>query len=340
VPIFIRRLSTKLYRLKNSLLLTGTLFFILVTATLAYLLEPVTFGNWFNAFYWVLTTMATVGYGDYYAHTPAGKILTICLYVLGIGLLSLIISKIIDAVSEYHRRREAGKLQYSGSNHILIMNWSRKALYAIEELISYDASAEIVIVDELDKHPYDRDNVHFVSGDPTSEEVLGLAGVSDARSAIIFADPRIDDPSLVDGKSLMIASTIESIAPSVHTTVEIMLEKHIPRFQHIRVNGFVLSHDAVSRLAVRSAMNEGNIEIFNQLLSRAHGADIYQVAVRPEWRTYGDAFRGLLASGATLLSDRGDLSINRKLDQPIPPEAKLFVVCEEEIHHSLMRERR
>ena len=67
----------KLLRLKNSILAAIALMFMILTASLAYLLEPDTFITWFNALYWVLTTMATVGYGDYYAVTPLGKLLTI-----------------------------------------------------------------------------------------------------------------------------------------------------------------------------------------------------------------------------------------------------------------------
>lgn len=94
----------------------------------------------------------------------------------------------------------------------------------------------------------------------------------------------------MDGKSLLIVSSIERIAPNVHTTVEIVQEKHVQNFRYNHVNEFVLSHDAVSRLAVRAALQEGNSDVLMQLLSRQHGDDIYEVALDPAWNTYGDAF--------------------------------------------------
>lgn len=328
----IRRLSMKLLRLKNSILAAIALMFMILTASLAYLLEPDTFTTWFNALYWVLTTMATVGYGDYYAVTPLGKLLTIFIYIFGIGLLSLVIGKIIDSIADMHRRRETGKLKFHGKHHVIIMNWSRKAKYAIEELLSSSPDIDIVIVDDLEKHPYDHPKVHFVSGDPTSADILNQAGMQEARAAIIFADPKIDDASLVDGKSLLIASSIESLAPQVHTTVEVMMEKHTQNFRHVKVNEFILSHDAVSRLAVKSALEEGNMDIFSQLLSRQHGADIFQVPVDPSWKTYEDAFVDLLQQGATLISDRNDMQINCKLKEKIPADAKLFVICHTSVY--------
>lgn len=48
------------------------------------------------------------------------------------------------------------------------------------------------------------------------------------------------------------------------------------------------------------------------------------------WKTYRDAFKDLLNKGAILVADRGDLHINRKLDESIPEDAQLFVICDKE----------
>ena len=140
-----------------------------------------------------------------------------------------------------------------------------------------------------------------------------------------FADARIDESALVDGKSLLIVSSIERIAPNVHTTVEIVQEKHVQNFRYNHVNEFVLSHDAVSRLARAAGRKLGCADA----ASRQHGDDIYEVALDPAWNTYGDAFWISLRQGATLISDRNDLSINRKLDVSIPRDARLYVVSDE-----------
>lgn len=324
-------------RLKKATLGIFVVTFILGSACVAYILEPATFQTYFNALYWVLTTMSTVGYGDYFAKTVIGKLFTMFLYIFGIGLLSLVIGKIIDSVAGIKRQREAGQLKYQGKDHIVIINWSKKAQYAVEEIFSYTPAPNIVLIDESDRHPLaQHENVHFISGDPSLEEILERAMIKQARAAIIFADARIDEASLVDGKTLLIASSIERIAPEIHTTVEITQDQHIQNFRHVKVNEFVLSHDAISRLAVRSAMQQGNSEIFNQLLSRKHGDDIYEIPVSSEWKTYGDAFQELIRRGATLISDRGDLGINRKLDAPIPSDARLYVVADESTYNNLI----
>ncbi|QQZ62401.1 ion transporter [Paenibacillus sonchi] len=333
---FLLRLSGKLMRLKKKSIGLIILAFVLISATIAFLLEPGTFSNWFNAFYWVMTTMSTVGYGDFFAATVAGKLFTMFLYVFGIGLLSLVIGKIIDAMGELQRRRGAGTLSFHGKDHVVLINWNRKTQAAVDEILCYTPDCRIVIIDESGQHPLQQmEHVHFISGDPSSDDILLKAGIQGAKAAIVFGDTRIDEASLTDGKTLLIASSIERIAPQVHTTVEIMQEKNIQNFRHVHVNEFVLSHDAISRLAVRSALQEGNSEVITQLLSREHGDDIYEIPRDAAWHTYGDAFQALLRRGATLLSDRGDMGINRKLDQPIPQDARLYIVSDEETYRQI-----
>lgn len=75
--------------------------------------------------------------------------------------------------------------------------------------------------------------------------------------------------------------------------------------------------------------------MITQLLSRQYGDDIYEIPVNSAWKTYGQAFQELLLQGATLLSDRSDLSINRKLGQPIPKEARLYIVSDEETYRRI-----
>ncbi|WP_238996559.1 potassium channel protein [Paenibacillus pinistramenti] len=327
---------TRMGQMRNTSIALIAAGFILLSATAAFALEPATFGSWFNALYWVLTTMATVGYGDYFAKTPAGKGFTIFLYIFGIGLLSLIIGKVIDLVASLQRQRGAGTLTFRGTNHMILINWSRKARAAVEEILAYSPDMPIVIIDESDRHPMEHlHQVHFISGDPALDAVLEKANLKGCRAAIIFADSRIEETSLIDGKSLLIVSSIERLAPHVHTTVEITQEKNIRNFQHAQVNEFVLSHDAISRLAVRSALQEGSPDLIQQLLSRSYGDDIYEIPVQSGWRTYGEAFQALLQQGATLLADRSDLGINRRLNEPIPADARLYIVADAETYRRI-----
>jgi voltage-gated potassium channel len=324
-----RKLYLRVVHVKNTVLISFSFLFVILAGLLIYNLEPEKFETPFNGIWYVMTTVTTVGYGDFSPATVPGKLFGMFLFIFGVGLIGVVIGKVVESFTMFQKRREEGLLNYSGSNHVVIIGWSKKSEMAVKEILEYPDKLDIVIIDSLDRTPYTHEHVYYIKGDPTSDETLIQANISTARSAIIFADERIIDTSLIDGKSLLIVSTIERAASHVYTTVEIMLEKHIDNFAHVQVNDFILSHETISRLAVRSALSKAMNNIFSQLLSRRHGDDMYQVTVRPHWKTYGDAFHELLSQGATLIADRDNLGINRMLDQPLAKESALFVICDE-----------
>lgn len=285
-----------------------------------------------------MTTFATVGYGDYSPITLPGKLFTVLMYLIGIGLLGVVIGKIIDSFTIFRRKREEGKVAYTKENHIIIIGWGKKTESAVEEIINSNLFVEIVIIDTLPKSPIDLtiDRVHYIQGDSTEEETFEKANISKAKSVIIFSDDNIQDLSLRDAKTLTVAIIAERLAPKVHTTVEILIQKHISNFTHVKVDEFILSQETISRLAVRSAMYKGVSKVFSQLISRQHGEDLYKISKKEKWVTYQDAFKDLLEQGATLIADREQLDINRRLDETIPDDAELYVICNRETYHKIM----
>ncbi|HEX7063557.1 MAG TPA: potassium channel family protein [Bacillales bacterium] len=333
----VKRLMRKALRLSSWLIVWTSILVVLGATFAAHALEPETFKTPFDAFWWVMTTVTTVGYGDFYPHTTAGRLVGIFLFVFGIGLVGVTIGKIVDAFSAFHRRREEGKLAYKGKGHIVIIGWSRKAEHALNEILSSNETVDIVIIDTLEKAPLMKDRLHYIQGEASEERALEQANLREARAVLIFADANISEPQICDGKSLMIVTAVEEFAPHVHTVVEVMDEKHIENFHYVDVDEFILMHQTISRLAVRSAFMGGISEVYRQLMSREDGDNLYRVGKRPEWKTYGDAFQELLKEGATLVADRNHLNINRRFQEPIPDEAKLYVLCDRTTYQSLLR---
>ncbi len=56
--------------------------------------------NIFDAFYWSLITVSTVGYGDISPVTHTGRVISMMLIVVGIGMISFATSVIVSAFSE------------------------------------------------------------------------------------------------------------------------------------------------------------------------------------------------------------------------------------------------
>ncbi|WP_347549223.1 potassium channel family protein [Pseudalkalibacillus hwajinpoensis] len=334
--MFIRIFIKKAIKLNNRFLFYASLALVLVSAMIMRLIEPETFPTLFEALWWVMTTVTTVGYGDYFPVSIGGRIYAMFLYIVGIGLIGVVIGKFVDGFAEIKKRREEGKVPYEGNNHIVIIGWSQKASYAVSEIMDSE-KCEIVIIDKLPKAPILEEHIHYIQGDAAEEAVLRKADIMNAKAVLVFSDDSIYDALLADGKSLIIASSIERLSAEIHTTVEVMKEEHIKNFRHVQVDEFVLSHEAISRMAVRSAFTKGISGVYSQLLSRSYGDNLYEIPVHQNWTTYREAFNALLEEGATLIADGDKMDINRRLDEAISRNAKLFVICDQGVYDKLKR---
>lgn len=326
--IFFRRLFLKMVKINNTLLFGSSAALILLSTILIVLVENDNFPTLFDGFWWVMTTVTTVGYGDYYPVTVAGRSIAIILYVIGIGLIGVVIGKIIDGLAIFRKKRLEGDIVYKDEGHFVIIGWSQKAHFAVKEMVETNKDCEIVIIDQLKEAPLLTENILFLKGDASDLETLEKANITKARAVLIFADDRMENEQMIDGKTLLIASSIETIAPDVHTIAEVMEEKHVKNFKHVQIDEFIVSNETISSLAVRSAFRKGVSGIYGQLLKRSVGDDLYYIPTRAEWKTYRDAFQALIDEGATLIADRNDLTINRKLDETIPDNAELYAVCD------------
>ena len=71
-------------------LLFGFALLTLATGTIVYhLVEKL---SWFNAYYFSVITLSTVGYGDITPHTTFGKLFTTFYIFVGVGIITSFIS--------------------------------------------------------------------------------------------------------------------------------------------------------------------------------------------------------------------------------------------------------
>ena len=63
--------------------------YILVTALVMFNVEPGTFENFYDAIYWSTVSLTTMGYGDIYATTDFGQLVTMISALFGIAIVAL-----------------------------------------------------------------------------------------------------------------------------------------------------------------------------------------------------------------------------------------------------------
>ncbi len=331
----LHKVFSKLSKVSLGKLVFITILIIISSGMIMQKIEPETFPNLLDAIWWTMTTIVTVGYGDYSPVSNGGRIFTmVLLYTIGIGGMGLIIGKIFESFSLYRKLREEGKLNYSGKDHYILIGSSREKMQnVLEEILSAEKKAEIVIIDHADKSPIEHERVHFISGDPADERILLKANILESKSVSIFTDERIEHSEYADGKTLLISSRVEYISrqyqKNIYTIVEIMKEHNIALFEYANVDEFILAKESVSRLMAQAAIFPGSSRLFKQLLSNTDKENLYEIHKKPQWNTYKEAALELFDLGATLISDGSQLDIARRPNDPIPHDAKMYVICDE-----------
>ncbi|WP_141433509.1 potassium channel family protein [Bacillus sp. 03113] len=334
----LHRIFSKISKISLMQAASLALFLILASSIIMRMAEPETFPRFFDALWWTMTTLVTVGYGDYFPKSDFGRIFTMLLiYTFGIGAMGVIIGKIFESLTAYRKLKEEGKLNYTGKGHFILIGSSKEKLKnVLDEINNSRHNCDVVVVDHTDRAPLEHDHLHFISGNPAEEEVLMKANILEAKSVAIFSDDQNDHLEYADGKTLLIASRVEHISKkyekNIYTIVEIKKDKHIALFEHANVDEFILSNDSISRLMAQAAIYHGSSKLFKQLLSNTDGENLYEITKKPHWNTYKDAAIELFEMGATLISDGSSLDIARRHHESIPNHAKLFVICDEETY--------
>lgn len=205
-------------RFEFSTLLILVVFNILVSSIAIYIFEggEATRGNpnlitFFDAIYWAVVTMATVGYGDISPVTNEGRIIAIVLIFSGIAMFAFATSIVTTAFTEKMRMIKEGKYREQIGrlkNHIVICGFGKIG----QDLASTLVQAKIpfaIIEKNPQKVEIARDLGYIVlEDDATHTDVLVHAGVGqDAKALVCLAQEDITN--------IYIALTGRSISPSV-----------------------------------------------------------------------------------------------------------------------------
>jgi Ion channel len=96
---------SKLYvRLGNHPVVITGLFASLLVTIASFLLctvEPTAFPTFWDAAWYSVTTITTIGYGDIVPHTPWGRIISVCLILSGISLAGVFMGLVSEIVREW-----------------------------------------------------------------------------------------------------------------------------------------------------------------------------------------------------------------------------------------------
>ena len=190
IKLFANVLASRRFELVTLGIFLG--FLVFIGSTAIYLFEnPANGGqvnNLFDAFYWAIVTVATVGYGDITPQTSGGRIIAMALILVGLGVLSFLISIIVAAFNE-----EMDELRESSTyaelnrldSFIIICGFGRVGQHIARQLDKDRLSFVIIDTKDVNVLKAKRLGYFVIHEDASKNGVIQNAGINKGASAII-----------------------------------------------------------------------------------------------------------------------------------------------------------
>ncbi len=166
---------------------------------------------YFEALYWLVTTAATVGYGDITPKTVQGKILAIIVMILGVSLLGFLLSKLTQGIVESNIGRLFGVNRIKKSIDHIICGWNEISKAAFEQI--NDLQRTIIIIDEKRPDIDFSENVLYLKGNPSDKVALQNANVEKGRNILLCMED--------DADNVLAIHLVRELSPWINITARI-----------------------------------------------------------------------------------------------------------------------
>jgi len=190
IKMFTDVLSRKRFELTTLAIFLG--FLTLIASTAIYMFENKNAGGQINdlyeAVYWAIVTISTVGYGDVAPVTSGGRFVTMLLILTGLGVLAFFTSIIVSAFNEKMHDFQEERLQATiekCTQLIIICGFGRVG-QEIARLLAQKKQAFIVIEQNEALITLAKEKGYLaLQGDASSNTILKQAGISHNAQAVI-----------------------------------------------------------------------------------------------------------------------------------------------------------
>lgn len=204
-------LQLKRWRLFSKLILpVAMLLLTILFGTIGYMV--IEHFNFLESLYMTVITISTVGFTEVKPLSDAGRIFTIFLILVNLGLFTYFVTLLTRFFSDgefvklYKQIKMENSIQHL-KQHVIICGFGRNGKESAQ--ILFNNKIPFVVLEE--KNDLDKDIEfevpHFMKGDATKDEVLLEAGIKNARALIITLP--------IDADNLFVVLTAKQLNPAI-----------------------------------------------------------------------------------------------------------------------------
>lgn len=264
------------------------------TSSIIYLVESSKneqFSSIFDALWWAIVTMTTVGYGDKVPATTTGKLIAFVVMFSGVVLVSMFTATISSIFVTKKIKEREGLEKVNASGHIVICGWNKDTERMIKALNNLGKKRKIQIVLVNNSPPekveqlrstYKNIEINFVRGDFTHESILEKANIKQAKEVVILPDETLSS-SPSDEKTLIATLNIKSLNPKAKVYVHIINRDNAGNLKKANADEIIISNEYLPSLIADQIVSPGVVQILSLLFNEDSTIRIFRVKVPPRF---------------------------------------------------------
>ncbi|MBI4528042.1 MAG: potassium channel protein [Deltaproteobacteria bacterium] len=225
----------------------------------------------FDSLYMTVITLATVGYGETHPLSPTGRVFTMFLIIIGVGVLTYGLTAVTTFVVEGaladiigRRRMEAGITKLK--DHVIVCGIGETGRHIAEEFLKIRVPFIVIDKDaETIKHMRKIGPFLFIEGDASDDEVLLQARIQHARG-LVTTIPH-------DRDNVFVILTARGLNPGLRIVTRLIEEEARAKLQKAGADAIV-STNFIGGLRMASEMVRPTVVSFLDKMLRAATADV------------------------------------------------------------------
>ena len=287
-----RRFFTRLFEILTSKFVIVSFLTILaftVLMLIIFLSEQKTnssINTLFDAIWYTLVTITTVGYGDITPHSVLGRTSAMILLLAGVALFGALSGKFASFLFDRQQKKDRGLLKMNKiKNHFLICGWKPNFERILEGILlaNPEIPPEKIILlnnssqNEMEKIKADSrfKNINYIHGDFTDEDTLLKSQIKTAERTLILADNSENFSSLeTDSRTVLAVITIKNLNPKIYCVAEIIDSKFEKHLSLAHCDEIILSADYGQNLLIQASSGKGMSHILRELISEENDSGI------------------------------------------------------------------
>jgi voltage-gated potassium channel len=256
--------------------------------------------NFFDAIWWSLVTITTVGYGDLYPVTFWGRIIGIIFILLGFIAFSTFTAFIASTFIDKKIKESKGLGNIKGKNHIMICGWNNSA-YRILDLIMKIKGKDVptvILVNEKDEgfinsmhNRYNQLDLKFIKGDFTNQDIFQKGSLKEAKHLIFLYDESQPQGTPSDERTIIAAHNISYMKIKGRITLQLKDRKYLPNIRREKIQNVVIFDEVGGNLLANSTFNPSVPDFIQEALKFEDGKGFKEIDIPSEF--YGKTYREL-----------------------------------------------